>query len=252
MKTASDIRSAMASGKATVGTWLQLPCPDLAEMLGASGYDWVAVDMEHGSFTRTGLADLFRAIEAGGALPFVRLPEADMRPIKAALDSGARGLIFPMIESREQLDRAISWSLYPDSGGTRGVGFCRANLFGAEFDPYREGPARDLLLIAQIEHICAVEGIDAILSHPRLDGIMVGPYDLSGSMGITGEFDHPDFKTAMARLNDACKRHNIPMGTHVVQPEPAKLSACIADGYRFIAYGMDTTFLRAVCKRPQA
>lgn len=252
MKTLHDIRTVMASGKATVGTWLQLPCTDLAEMLGASGYDWVAVDMEHGAFTRHGLTDIFRGIEAGGALPFVRLPEATMRPIKAALDSGACGLIFPMIESRDQLDRAIGWSLYPDGGGCRGVGFCRANGFGAEFDIYRQGPAKDLLLIAQIEHIRAVEDIDAILAHPRLDGIMVGPYDLSGSMGMTGEFDRPEFKAAMNTLNVACKRHNVPMGTHVVQPDPAKLAACIADGYRFIAYGMDTTFLRAVCQRPQA
>lgn len=244
------IRAAMREGKATVGTWLQLPSTELAEMLGASGYDWVAADMEHGAFTRTGLTDIFRAIEAGGALPFARLPEAKLRPIKAALDSGAQGLIFPMIESREQLDRAIDLSLYPDADGCRGVGFCRANGYGVRFDQYREGAARDILLIAQIEHIRAVEGIDAILTHPRLDGIMVGPYDLSGSMGLTGQFDHPDFKAAMDRLNAACKQHNVPMGTHVVQPDPARLAACVADGYRFIAYGMDTSFLLAACGRP--
>lgn len=250
MKTASDIRAAMRGGKATVGTWLQIPSTELAELLGASGYDWVAVDMEHGAFTRTGLPDMFRAIECGGALPFARLPEAEMRPIKAALDSGAKGLIFPMIESRAQLDRAISLSLYPDSQGARGVGFCRANAYGTEFDAYRTETAPNILLIAQIEHIKAVDDIDAILDHPRLDGIMVGPYDLSGSMGITGQFEKPEFIAALDRLNKACAKHNVPMGTHVVAPDPARLAACVADGYRFIAYGMDTTFLTSCCKRP--
>ena len=129
-----------------------------------------------------------------------------------------------MIESREQLDRAISLSLYPDAGGSRGVGYSRANMYGRDFDPYRVDVAKDILLVAQIEHIRAVDQLDAILSHPRLDAIMVGPYDLSGSMGLTGQFDHPDFVAVIARINEACKRHNMPMGNHVVQPEPERLA----------------------------
>ena len=106
----------MRGGNATIGTWLQFPSADVAEVMGASGYDWVAVDMEHGAFTRAILPDVFRAIERGGSTPFARIAQAELRPIKDALDSGAQGLVFPMIESREQLDRAISLSLYPDAG----------------------------------------------------------------------------------------------------------------------------------------
>lgn len=123
------------------------------------------------------------------------------------------------------------------------MGYSRANMYGRDFDPYRVDVAKDILLVAQIEHIRAVEQLDAILSHPRLDAIMVGPYDLSGSMGLTGQFDHPDFVAVMDRINEACKRHNMPMGNHVVQPEPERLAKCIADGYRFIAYGIDAVFL---------
>ena len=195
----------MRGGNATIGTWLQFPSADVAEVMGASGYDWVAVDMEHGAFTRAILPDVFRAIERGGSTPFARIAQAELRPIKDALDSGAQGLVFPMIESREQLDRAISLSLYPDAGGSRGVGYSRANMYGRDFDPYRVDVAKDILLVAQIEHIRAVEQLDAILSHPRLDAIMVGPYDLSGSMGLTGQFDHPDFVAVMDRINEACK-----------------------------------------------
>ena len=101
----------MRGGNATIGTWLQFPSADVAEVMGASGYDWVAVDMEPGAFTRAILPDVFRAIERGGSTPFARIAQAELRPIKDALDSGAQGLVFPMIESREQLDRAISLSL---------------------------------------------------------------------------------------------------------------------------------------------
>ena len=205
MKTAQEIRAMMRGGTATIGTWLQFPSADVAEVMGASGYDWVAVDMEHGAFTRAILPDVFRAIDRGGSTPVARSAQAELRPIKDALDSGAQGLVFPMIESREQLDRAIRLSLYPDAGGSRGVGYSRANMYGRDFDPYRVGAAKDILLVAQIEHIRAVEQLDAILSHPRLDAIMVGPYDLSGSMGLTGQFDHPDFVAVMDSINEACK-----------------------------------------------
>lgn len=250
MKTARDIRTAMSGGNATVGTWLQIPSPDVAELMARAGYDWVAVDMEHGSFGRRILPDIFRAIECGGAAPFARVPEATKTHVKSALEAGAQGLIFPMIESREQLDAAVAWATYPAHGGERGVGYCRANAFGGAFEAYMEGAARDLLLVAQIEHIRAVENLDAILTHPRLDAVMVGPYDLSGSMGLTAQFEHPEFKGAMDRIHAACRRHNAVMGVHVVRPDPEALAARVAEGCRFIAYGIDSVFLWAGAARP--
>ena len=240
-----DIRAKLAKDAPTIGTWLQLPSADVAELMARAGYDWVAVDMEHGSFGRTGLPDIFRAIQCGGAAPFARLPAASRTAVKAALEAGAQGLIFPMIESRAQLDQAISWATYPghDDGRqegeplreNRGVGFCRANAFGKDFDAYMRDTAPRIFLVAQIEHIRAVEDLDAILSQPRLDAIMVGPYDLSGSMGLTGQFDHPDFKAVMARIHEACRRHHARMGLHVVQPDPEELRRQVAAGSRFIA-----------------
>ncbi len=250
MKTVQELRALVRGGRATVGTWLQFPSPDAAEVLAASGYDWVVVDAEHGAVGRHMYPDLFRAIERGGALPFVRVAEAAARDAKEALDSGAQGLVFPMIESREHLDRAVAASLYPDNGGTRGVGFHRGNRYGRDFEAYRTGTARDVFLVAQIEHIRAVEGIDALLDHPRLDAIMVGPYDLSGSMGLTGQFDRPEFREVMARIASACARHGTPMGTHVVRPDPEHLRACLREGFRFVAYGMDSVFLAESCGRP--
>ena len=107
-----------------------------------------------------------------------------------------------------------------------------------------------IFLVAQIEHIRAVEDLDAILDQPRLDAIMVGPYDLSGSMGLTGQFDHPDFKAVMARIHEACRRHHARMGLHVVQPDPGELRRQVAAGSRFIAYGIDSVFLWQAAARP--
>lgn len=254
------IREKIKEGRPTIGTWLQFPSTDVAEMLAKAGYDWVAADMEHASFGLAALPDIFRAVECGGAVPFARLPEADKVWIKAALEAGAQGLIFPMIESFEQLERAIDLATYPGQDfwrepgkaapAYRGVGFCRANGFGRDFDSYRRDVAPAIFLVAQIEHINAVENIDRILGHARLDAIMVGPYDLSGSMGLTGQFGHPDFQAAMNKIAEACARHGAVMGAHVVEPDPAALQAEIERGSRFIAYGIDSVFLWKSCQRP--
>ena len=258
--TLHDIRSKLSQGKATVGTWLQFPSPDVAEVMARAGYDWVACDMEHGSFGPDGLPNIFRAVSVGGAVPFARLPMAEKTQIKAALEAGAQGLIFPMIESAGQLEKAIDLATYPGqdswrrTGETaseyRGVGYCRANLFGKEFDAYREKITPELFIVAQIEHINAIRELDAILEHPRLDAIMVGPYDLSGSMGLTGRFDDPRFLAAMQQIQDACARHNVPMGPHIVLPDPEALAKQIAGGARFIAYGIDSVFLWHAAERP--
>lgn len=255
--TIHDIRQKLAADRATIGTWLQLPSTDVAELMGRSGYDWVAADLEHGCFGP--LPDIFRAIENGGAVPFARLPGTGREWIKWALEAGARGLIFPMIESGAQLAEAIDLATYPgqdkwrESGCAReyrGVGYSRANVFGRDFDGYRQAEAPEIFLVAQIEHIRAVENLDDILAHRRLDAVMVGPYDLSGSMGLTGEFDHPDFLAAMRSIREACARRGARMGLHIVKPDPERLREEIGKGARFIAYGIDAVFLWMSAQNP--
>ncbi len=260
--TLGEIRAKLREDRPTVGTWAQLPSPDSAELLARAGYDWVAVDMEHGSFGPANLPDIFRGIECGGAVPFARLPEASKVWIKVALEAGALGLIFPMIETREQLDKAIDLATYPgqdfwrEKGSTaseyRGVGFCRANAFGLNFARYREEIAPEIFIVAQVENVRAVDNLASILQCPRLDAIMVGPYDLSGSMGLTGKFDDPRFEAVMEKINDECRASGKRMGLHIVEPNPEKLSAEIAGGARFIAYGIDTVFLWRSAARPAA
>ena len=150
LKKIQEIRESLREGRPTVGTWMQIPHPSVAEILGQAGYDWVAVDMEHGTVSASQLPDLFRALELGGTLPLVRLAQGHPKDCKRALDAGAGGVIVPMVESAQQLREVRDACKWPPAG-TRGVGFSRANLFGKHFSVYQE-EAQQPLLVAMIEH----------------------------------------------------------------------------------------------------
>jgi 2-dehydro-3-deoxyglucarate aldolase len=243
------IKQKLRSGEVTLGSWMQLPNASVAEIMGKAGYDWIVVDLEHGSFNIETLVNVNRAIELGGAAPFVRLPNIDPKTIKDSLEAGARGLIFPMVESLEQLENAINWSLYPPLG-TRGVGYSRANLFGKQFDEYYQNSS-ELVFVAQIEHINAVKNLGSILTAKHLDAIIVGPYDLSASMNLTAQFDHPEFKAAIESIKSQAVANNIPLGMHVVQPDSSELQSKIDEGYQFIAYSLDAVFLYQSAQIPE-
>ena len=244
-----SVLTKLKNGAPTIGTWMQLSSPDVAEILGEAGYDWVAVDLEHGGFSMPVLKDIFRALQHGGTVSLARVAQCHPKDIKQALDAGAHGIILPMIERKDQLEKAISWAYYPPKGN-RGVGYSRANLFGKNFDKYIEKYSTEILIVAQIEHINAAQNLDDILSVSDLDAIMVGPYDLSGSMGLTAQFDHPDYLRVMDTIFQKAHNNNVPMGVHIVQPDAALLAARIAEGYQFIAYGIDAVFLYNSAERP--
>lgn len=235
------IREKLQNGKVSIGTWQQIPHASISEILGHAGYDWVALDLEHGSVGVDQLPNLFRAIELGGTLPLARIAESKPNDCKQALDAGAGGIIAPMIENAEQIKMVRNACCWPPVG-TRGVGFSRGNLFGKNFESYKK-EAQLPLLIAQIEHINAVNNLDEILQVKGLDAIIVGPYDLSASMGITGKFDTRKFIEVMDSIINSCKKYNVPCGDHVVQPNQKLLEKRIQQGYKFIAFGIDGVFL---------
>jgi len=236
-----QIRDRLRSGGRSVGTWMQIPHAAVAEILGQAGYDWVAVDMEHGSVSAHQLPDLFRALELGDTLPLARLAQGAVKDCKQALDAGAGGVIIPMVESAEQLERVRDACRWPPAG-TRGVGFSRANLFGQRFDAYRE-EAQAPLLVAMIEHVRAVNDLEAIMRVDGLDALFIGPYDLSASMGLTAQFDHPDFQAVMKRIRTQAHAQGVACGVHVVAASKEQLQQRIEEGYRFLAYSIDAVML---------
>ena len=239
-----NLRKQLNNGCASVGGWMQIPHPSIAEIMGRAGYDWVAVDMEHGSIGVNQLPDLFRALELGNTLPLARIASGTSKDCKQALDAGAGGLIVPMIESAEQLLELRDHCCWPPSG-RRGVGFSRANLFGKDFQTYHE-EAQAPFLVAMIENLCAVDSLNEILSVQGLDAILIGPYDLSASMGLIGQFDHPEFCKVMESIHLLASEKFVPSGIHVVEPSLSALQDCIHQGYKFLAYSIDAVLLESV------
>jgi len=237
-----EIRSQLQLGKPSIGSWMQIPDSSVAEIIGSSNFDWVAVDMEHGAISHQQLPDLFRALELGSTLPLARIAEGKQRDCKQALDAGAGGVIVPMVESAEQLVLVRDACRWPPAG-TRGVAFSRANLFGKNFDSYKE-EAQSPFLVGMIESTQALNNIEEILAVEGLDAILIGPYDLSASLGLTAQFEHPEVITAMNKILTCAKNANIAAGIHVVEPSPSELYARVKDGYLFLAYSIDTVMLR--------
>ena len=131
---------------------------------------------------------------------------------------------------------------YPPKG-TRGVGLARAQGYGASFAEYRKELDTETILIAQIEHIDGVDNIEAILAVEEVDGIMIGPYDLSASLGIPGDFEAPRFKESIDKIERLTKKSGKALGTHIVEPDTERLSQCVKNGYTFIAYTLDIRIL---------
>ena len=242
-KAINEIRKKLKSGKQSIGSWMQIPNSSVAEIMGCSGYDWVAVDMEHGSMSLDQLPDLFRALELGKTLPLVRVSEGKSKECKEALDAGAGGVIVPMIESASQLENIRENCCWPPSG-KRGVAFHRANFFGGRFKDYLE-EAQSPLIVAMIETAKGMENIDEILDVKGLDAIIVGPYDLSASIGKTAQFESKEFLNALDKIYKSAKIKNIPLGIHVVEASRQELQTRVDEGYQFIAFSIDSVMLRS-------
>lgn len=241
----------MAAGELTIGTWVTLGHPSIAEILANAGFDWVAIDTEHSVITIDAVQALIRAIEPSGAEPLVRLANNDPVLIKRVMDAGAHGIIVPQVDNADLARAAVAAAYYPPTG-TRGVGLARAQGYGADFEGYLRRLAEETVVVVMIEHAAAVEDIDAILSTSGVDGYLIGPYDLSASIGIPGQFDDERVVTMIERIREAGVRHGKPGGLHVVEPDPERFAVHTAQGFRFLAYSMDVRILDSVARRDLA
>ena len=241
LKSIINIRKKLHENKPSIGSWIQIPNASVAEIMGQSGFDWVAVDIEHGSISTHLLPDLFRALELGNTLPLARLAQGDNKDIKEALDAGAGGIIVPMVESGSQLKDIRKASCWPPLG-SRGVGFSRANLYGKYFNEYKK-ESQEPLLIAMIESEKAIKNLESILSVEGLDAILVGPYDLSASMGVIGDFSNQKFVNTIDQILKLSNKYKITAGIHIVEPSKIELKKKIEEGYKFIAYSLDSVML---------
>ncbi len=238
----SRLKKRLAAGEVTIGSWIGIDSPMVAEVLAGAGFEWLVIDQEHTAIEIACAKMQMLAIQSRGVEVLVRVPALDEGSIKRALDCGAQGIIVPMIKNADEAATAVAWSYYAPRG-RRGVGLHRAQGYGPGFASYLERLAEGLVVIAQIEHIEAVQQIDRIIEVEGIDGVMIGPYDLSASLGHPGDFKRPEVIEALVQVRDACRRKNKPYGFHSVSSDPAEAIARIGEGATFIAYGVDFLFL---------
>lgn len=243
-----NIKELLKKRKKTIGSWITLADPAIAEIMAKAGFDWLAIDLEHSVITIREAGELIRVIDLCGVAPMVRLSSNDPIQIKRVMDAGAHGIIVPMVNSVAEAEWAVAAVHYPPQG-KRGVGLARAQGYGNAFDAYRNWLNHEAVVIVQIEHIEAVNNLGAILRVEGVDGFIVGPYDLSASVGVPGQFDHPRMKETMERIVSVGSTSGKASGIHVVEPNPDELKNRIEQGYRFIAYSLDIRMLDCACRR---
>lgn len=236
------LKQRLRSGKPAIGSWITLGHPAIAEIMARAGFDWLVVDLEHSTTSIAAAGELLRTIALCGVPPLVRLTANDANQIKRVMDAGAHGIVVPMVNTAEEAERAVAAVYYPPRGH-RGVGLARAQGYGAVFADYRQWLADEAVVIVQIEHIQAVHNLEAILSVGGVDGYFIGPYDLSASMGLSGQFEHPQVVEAIARIRQVGQELHRPGGLHVVEPDPAQLRQRLAEGFQFLAYSVDIRML---------
>lgn len=228
--------------KTSIGSWITIGHPSIAEIMADAGFDWLCIDLEHTVTDYFEAQQLIMAIQGKGLKAFVRVGENNARIIKRVLDAGADGIIVPFVNSAKEATKAVSSIKYPPVG-TRGVGLSRAQGYGFDFDNYRDVQSKNIKLIVQIEHIDAINALDSILQVEGVDGTFIGPYDLSGSLGKPGDWNDPNVINALNTYEQIAKKYNKLMGYHVVQPDHDLVNLKIQNGYNFIAFGFDAYFL---------
>lgn len=236
------VKQSLRQRALSIGSWVQLGHPAIAEVLARAGFTWLAVDCEHGEVETGHLGNLFRAIEAAGSAPLVRVRENDAMEIRRALDLGAVGVIVPLVNTAADAEKAVKAALYPPKG-VRGFAWQRGNHWGRDFDAYAVD--FDPAVVVMIESKCAVENIDRILAVDGVDGVFIGPYDMSGSYGIPGQTGAPVIQEACRHVAASCARAGKAAGQHIVTPTDGSVREAIAQGFTFLALGMDTVFLAA-------
>jgi 2-dehydro-3-deoxyglucarate aldolase/4-hydroxy-2-oxoheptanedioate aldolase len=237
------VKQALQRGDVQLGCIVsQLGSPEVVGALAAAGFDWVFFDGEHGAFDWQTIQLMTRAALRLNLCPIVRVADVQYALVARALDCGAQGVILPRVESPQVLETAIGWTRFPPMG-SRGYGLSPAHL---EYEPVTIASAaahvnEHVMVIVQIETKPALDRIDELLSVPRVDAVLIGPADLSVSLGVPGEFEHPTFVAAVDRIRESCTRQCVVPGMHF---RTAALAREWRDrGIRFVSCGTEVGFL---------
>ena len=234
-----SFRQRLVQGELLLGSVVTLRSPEAAELLAAAGFDWLFIDAEHAPLSYSDWQAMMQAAGSAAAC-VVRLPALDEAAIKHALDSGAAGVLVPQVNTVAQARQAVRWSRYAPLG-SRGVGVARALGYGFNVSTYLKEANDCTALIVQAESGEAAENIEEIVKVEGIDAVLIGPYDLSASLGHAGDLGHPLVRAAIARITAVCKAAGMTLG--IFGMTAAAVQPFIEDGFTLIAAGVDTALL---------
>jgi 2-keto-3-deoxy-L-rhamnonate aldolase RhmA len=235
------IRKRVLNGEPVIGTWLGLGSPTVAEIAGQIGFDWLLIDMEHGSGDEGDVLGQLQALSGSKTSPIVRVAANNPALVKRALDLGAAGIMVPWVNSAAEAQAAVSAMRYPPLG-IRGVsGSVRAANYGRDAKNYFQQANENLLTVVQIETAQAVEQAHDIAALDGVDVLFIGPADLTASLGIPSQLDHPDFQAACHKILTACKKSGKQAG--ILLKDHSRAQKALADGFHFLAFSSDIAFL---------
>ncbi|MDM0046611.1 4-hydroxy-2-oxoheptanedioate aldolase [Variovorax dokdonensis] len=251
----NTFKKALQSGPAQIGLWVGLADGYVAEIIAGTGFDWLLVDGEHApNDVRSVLAQLQGIAstwsaqpEAARSHPVVRVPVGDTALIKQFMDIGAQSLLVPMVDTAEQAAQLVAATRYPPDG-IRGMGsaLARASRWQA-YPKYLHEANEQVCLLVQAESVQALHNLDAIAATPGVDGVFIGPADLSASMGFVGRPDHPEVQAAIADAISRIQRAGKAAGILSTTEEQAR--KWLDAGARFVAVGVDTMLLAGACRQ---
>jgi 2-keto-3-deoxy-L-rhamnonate aldolase RhmA len=250
-KRRAELKAKLRARRKVFAAWTSLAHPSVTEMFVRSGVDFVGIDIEHSTISQEQSQRIIAASQAGNSLCLPRIASHNMEMIKRLLDSGADGLIVPMVNSLDDVRRLVSWQKYPPLGN-RSFGISRGQGYGFDFDDYVGSWNRVSTLIVQIESTQGVANIGEILGAESVDGAMIGPYDLSGSMGIPGQIRHSRVVEASRKVIEACARAGKACGTQIIDPDERTLAEAFEQGFTFVVLASDIFILWKWAERMKA
>ena len=242
----NPVKAAIQKGYPVFGAFVTIGHPTVAETLALSGVDFIWIEGEHAALSLPQILTLNLALSESKAVPIIRVPSNNHDTIKQYVDTGAMGIIVPYIKTAADAAKAVRALKYPPLG-ERGVGLGRATRYFIKIKPYLQRANRDVMVILMIETKAAVANIEAILQVPGIDMLSIGPFDLSASMGHLGQPQHPEVVGAIAKVEQAARKANIPLGISV--PDKHTAYAMMARGYRFFVIGADVEYLYQSAKK---